>query len=163
MNIVEKIYNEAKLKNIKISCSESCTGGLVGAALTEIPGSSEVFMGSAVTYSNKAKNNILGVDKSILAKFGAVSEQCAVSMAQGALRIYDSDYAVSITGIAGPDGGSDLKPVGTVWFGLASREKSCAFKKVLPGNRSEIRTRAVRFALAELWRTLHNKNPEAKL
>ncbi|MBQ6773979.1 MAG: nicotinamide-nucleotide amidohydrolase family protein [Synergistaceae bacterium] len=162
-SLAEAVLYEAKINHAKISCSESCTGGLVGAALTEIAGSSEVFNGSAVTYSNNAKHKILGVDGNIIANFGAVSKECAVSMAEGALRIYDSDYAVSITGIAGPDGGTESKPVGTVYFGLASREKACAFMKVLPGNRSEIRTRAVRFALAELWRTLHNKNLEPKL
>ena len=131
--------------------------------MTEIPGSSESFNGSAVTYSNDAKVRILGVDEAILANCGAVSEQCAVSMAQGALRLYDADYSVSLTGIAGPDGGSASKPVGTVWFGLASREKACAFMKVLPGSRSEIRTRAVRFALAELWRSIHNGEPRPEL
>ncbi|MBQ7733164.1 MAG: nicotinamide-nucleotide amidohydrolase family protein [Synergistaceae bacterium] len=162
-SLAEAVLYEAKIKRVKISCSESCTGGLVGAALTDIAGSSESFMGSAVTYSNEAKQTILGVDENILADFGAVSEQCALSMARGSLRVYGSDYAVSITGIAGPDGGTDSKPVGTVWFGVASRESARAFMKVLPGSRGEIRTRAVRFALAELWRTLHNKIPDPKL
>ena len=162
-SLAEAVLYEAKITHAKISCSESCTGGLVGAALTDIAGSSEAFMGSAVTYSNEAKQKILGVDEKILADFGAVSEQCAIAMAQGSLRIYDSDYAVSITGIAGPDGGTESKPVGTVWFGVASREKARAFVKVLPGSRAEIRTRAVRFALAELWRTLHNKIPAPEL
>lgn len=162
-SIAEAVLHEARARGKRIACSESCTGGLVGATLTEIPGSSEVFNGSAVTYSNNAKIKILGVENNTLEKFGAVSEQCAREMAKGAVEIYDVDFAVSITGIAGPDGGSMNKPVGTVWFGLASREESAAFMKVLPGNRSEIRTRAVRFALAELWRTIRNNNPKPAL
>ena len=155
-SLAEAVLIEARTKKIKLACAESCTGGLVGAALTEIPGSSEVFNGSAVTYSNEAKQKILGVNENILKNFGAVSEECAIAMADGALRIYDADFALSITGIAGPDGGTQNKPVGTVWFGLADKVKSTALMRRLPGNRDEIRIRAVRFALAELWRSIHN-------
>ena len=159
MSLAEAVLHEAKTHNAKISCAESCTGGLIGAALTDIAGSSESFNGSAVTYSNEAKSKILGVKSETLKNFGAVSQECALEMAEGARKIYDSDFAVSVTGIAGPDGGSESKPVGLVYFGLASREKSAAFKKILPGNRNEIRTRTVRFALAELWRTIRDNNP----
>ncbi len=155
-SLAEALLMEARMKDVKISCAESCTGGLVGASLTEIAGSSDVFNGSAVTYSNEAKHKILGVKNETLANFGAVSEECACEMASGARKIYDADFAVSITGIAGPDGGSKLKPVGTVWFGLADKKSSGAFMKKLPGNRDEVRIRAVRFALAELWRSIHN-------
>ena len=154
--LAEAVLIEARKKGVKISCAESCTGGLLGAALTKIAGSSEVFNGSAVTYSNEAKQKILGVNEGTLKNFGAVSGECAREMAEGALRIYDADFAVSITGIAGPDGGSGNKPVGTVWFGLADKVKSTALMRRLPGNRDEIRIRAVRFALAELWRSIHN-------
>ena len=152
--IAKLLLNEAKLQHKKISCAESCTGGLIAATLTEIPGSSEVFNGSAVVYSNQAKNKILGVSNEILNNFGAVSEECALAMCEGALRIYDSDYAVSVTGIAGPDGGTDLKPVGTVWFGFASHEKKFAIKKLFLGNRHEIRESTVEFALNELLHTI---------
>lgn len=148
--VVADLINKARERNIKIACAESCTGGLVGAALTEIPGSSDVFNGSAVTYSNEAKKNILGVSDDTLKNFGAVSEQCAMEMANGALRIYKADIAVSITGIAGPDGGSALKPVGTVCFGIATSEKTFAFTKNFSGTRSEIRNSAVNCALNEL-------------
>ncbi len=154
--LAEEILHEARAISKKISCAESCTGGLVAAALTEIPGSSDVFNGSAVVYANSAKENILGVSRAILEKFGAVSEECALAMCEGSLRIYDTDFAVSITGIAGPDGGSDLKPVGTVWFGFASRGKfaSYAVKKLFSGNRREIRESSVEFALSELLRAI---------
>ena len=155
-SIAEAVLFEAKVKNVKISCAESCTGGLVGAALTEIPGSSESFNGSAVTYSNEAKIKILGVDEQTLKNFGAVSEQCAREMAEGALKVYDADFAVSTTGIAGPDGGTELKPVGTVCFGVASRNETKTFTKIFPGNRQEVRTRAVRFILAELLKKIRS-------
>ena len=156
--LAEEVLNIARIHNVKISCAESCTGGLIGAALTEIPGSSENFNGSAVTYSNESKNKILGVSLETLKNFGAVSKECAIEMAEGARKIYDSDFAVSVTGIAGPDGGSESKPVGLVYFGLASREKSTAFKKILPGNRNDVRIRTVKFALAELWRMIRDNN-----
>ena len=152
--IAESVLYEARIKNVKISCAESCTGGLVGAALTEIPGSSDVFNGSAVTYSNEAKKNILGVKDDTLKNFGAVSEECAGEMAQGALKIYNADLSVSITGIAGPDGGTELKPVGTVCFGVASKGNIKTCTKNFAGNRSEIRNKAKNFALYELLKAL---------
>lgn len=106
----------------RIAVAESCTGGLVGAALTEIPGSSDVFEGSFVTYSNEAKIKVLAVALDVIETFGSVSIACAWAMAQGALNKAESDVAVSITGIAGPDGGSEKKPVGTVVFARAERD-----------------------------------------
>lgn len=155
-SLAEAVLYEARYRGVKVACAESCTGGLIGAALTDIAGSSDVFAGSAVTYSNEAKRNILGVRDETLREHGAVSEECACEMAGGALRIYGADYAVSVTGIAGPDGGSEGKPVGTVWFGFASDRGTRAVMRKLSGNRGEIRTRTVQFALAELWRMLHN-------
>lgn len=146
----QALLNEAKIRNVKISCAESCTGGLVGATITEIPGSSEIFNGSAVTYSNEAKIKILSVREDTLKNFGAVSEQCALEMAEGALKIYDADFAVSTTGIAGPDGGTELKPVGMVCFGVASRNGTRTFTEKFNGNRSEIRNSAVKFALKKI-------------
>lgn len=153
-SIADAVLIEARAKGVHVSCAESCTGGLVGAALTDIAGSSDVFNGSAVTYSNDAKRGILGVKSETLANFGAVSAECACEMAEGSRRVYGADFAVSTTGIAEPDGGSESKPVGTVWFGIASPEGVRAVKRVLPGNRGEVRTRAVRFALAELWKEI---------
>lgn len=105
----------------RIALAESCTGGLVGAALTEIPGSSDVFETSFVTYSNNAKTDVLGVNEEVLETFGAVSPAVAWSMAIGALENSEADLAVAITGVAGPDGGTDMKPVGTVVFARAKR------------------------------------------
>ena len=154
--MISEILKTAKEKKLKIACAESCTGGLVGAALTEFPGSSEIFNGSAVTYSNEAKKNILGVKENTLKNFGAVSEQCALEMAQGALKIYDSDIAVSITGIAGPDGGSELKPVGTVCFGVASKNEAKTFTEKFTGSRADIRNEAVNFALEKILKEIRN-------
>ena len=157
-SLAEAVIYEARIKGVKIACAESCTGGMIGAALTDIAGSSDVFNGSAVTYSNDAKMNILGVDAETLRLHGAVSAECAQEMAKGAIRIYGADYAVAVTGIAGPDGGTEAKPVGTVWFGIAGRDGAVAFMKRLPGNRGEVRTRTVRFALSELWKKIHGTN-----
>jgi nicotinamide-nucleotide amidase len=106
----------------RIAVAESCTGGLVSAALTEIPGSSSVFEAGFITYSNTLKNKLLGVSNDVLETFGAVSIATAWAMAQGALTRSEADVAVSITGIAGPDGGSEMKPVGTVVFARAERD-----------------------------------------
>lgn len=107
----------------KIALAESCTGGLVSAALTEIPGSSDVFVTGFVTYSNESKMDILKVSLDVLETFGAVSIAVAWGMAQGALERADADLAVAITGIAGPEGGSEKKPVGTVVFARAERDE----------------------------------------
>ncbi len=154
--MISEILKNAAEKKLKISCAESCTGGLLGAALTELPGSSEIFNGSAVTYSNEAKKNILGVKEDTLKNFGAVSEQCALEMAQGALKIYDADIAVSITGIAGPEGGTELKPVGTVCFGVVSRNGVKTFTEKFTGNRADIRNEAVNFALEKILEKIRN-------
>ncbi|HYZ47581.1 MAG TPA: CinA family protein [Sphingomonas sp.] len=106
----------------RIAVAESCTGGLVGAALTEIPGSSDVFEASFVTYSNDAKIHLLSVALDVIETFGSVSIACAWAMAQGALNKAQVDVTVAITGIAGPEGGSEKKPVGTVVFARAERD-----------------------------------------
>ncbi|MEW9855566.1 CinA family protein [Novosphingobium sp. M1R2S20] len=136
----------------KVAIAESCTGGLVCAALTEIPGSSAVLDRGFVTYSNEAKRQLLDVSDDIIEAFGAVSAATAWAMAQGALRHSDADVAVAISGIAGPEGGSELKPVGTVVFACARRGESIedinAEQRLLDGkDRSEIRRQATLVAL----------------
>ena len=136
----------------RIAVAESCTGGLVCAALTEIAGSSDVFEAGFVTYSNEMKIGLLGVSEDVLDTFGAVSIAVAWAMAQGALAKSDADVAVAITGVAGPGGGSDKKPVGTLVFALARRgadPKEIVADQQNFGDlgRSEIRRQAVRCAL----------------
>ncbi|HEY5541487.1 MAG TPA: nicotinamide-nucleotide amidohydrolase family protein [Coriobacteriia bacterium] len=119
--LAETIVREATVRGVTIAVAESCTGGMVAAALTDVPGSSAVFVGGAVAYSDPSKTRLLSVDPADLAQYGAVSREVAQSMARGALDTFRADIAASVTGIAGPEGGSAEKPVGTVWFGIATR------------------------------------------
>lgn len=134
-----------------LAAAESCTGGWVAQALTAIAGSSAWFDRGFVTYSNEAKQELLAVPETTLARHGAVSEQTARAMAQGVLRHSRADWALAITGIAGPTGGSPDKPVGTVCFAWARREGGCeAVTAHFPGDRAAVRARAVAFALEGL-------------
>jgi nicotinamide-nucleotide amidase len=119
--LARRVIAENAALSRTIALAESCTGGLVAAALTEVPGSSAVLDRGFVTYSNEAKMELLGVSEDLIDTFGAVSIAVAWSMAQGALKKSSADVAVAITGVAGPDGGSDQKPVGTVVFACAKR------------------------------------------
>jgi nicotinamide-nucleotide amidase len=137
-------------KGLTLATAESCTGGLVAGAVTAIAGSSAVFTHGFVTYANEAKTQMLGVPEAMLAAHGAVSPEVAEAMAAGARARAGVDYAISITGIAGPGGGSAEKPVGTVWFGLAGPDGATTHHKLFQGNREDIRAQAVAFALALL-------------
>ncbi len=130
-----------------LAIAESCTGGLIGQRLTDVPGSSAYFMEGAITYSNEAKMRTLGVSAEILEQHGAVSAECAEAMAAGMRKYAGTDHAISITGIAGPDGGSDEKPVGTVFIGYAGPDIVKSAKIVLPGDRYLIRWRSSQAAL----------------
>ena len=121
VDLARRVVTENLAAGRKVALAESCTGGLVAAAVTEIPGSSAVLDRGFVTYSNESKHELLGVSMDVIDTFGAVSVAVAWSMAQGALRGSGADVAVAITGVAGPDGGSDQKPVGTVVFARAER------------------------------------------
>ncbi len=135
-------------KKLTVATAESCTGGLVAGALTDMPGSSAVFDRGYVTYSNAAKQQMLGVTAATLKRYGAVSRQTAEAMAGGALTRSKVDLAVSITGIAGPDGGTAEKPVGLVHFAVASRDGTSAHTaKRFEGNRDEVRHQSVVQAL----------------
>ncbi len=133
-----------------IATAESCTGGLIGAALTAIAGSSDVVDRGFITYSNEAKAEMLGVDPALIARVGAVSEDVARAMASGALARSRADAAVAVTGVAGPGGGSAEKPVGLVWFGLATRDAVRAEHVVFPGDRMAVRAATVAHALGML-------------
>jgi nicotinamide-nucleotide amidase len=148
------VLERARARGKTLGTAESCTGGLVGGRLTEIPGSSDVFMGGVVCYSNELKIALLGVDPGLIEADGAVSESVARAMALGALRALRVDLAVSVTGIAGPGGGSEAKPVGTVWIGLAEGEAVEARRLQIPGDRHNVRVRAAQAALAMLDRRL---------
>lgn len=152
---VEDLLHEQCIGSGKtVAVAESCTGGLVGKLLTDRSGSSSFFMGGVVTYSNQAKEEILQVSTEILEKYGAVSEECAIAMAQGAKRLLHAKAAVSITGIAGPDGGSTAKPVGTVCIGYADEKKTNVRKFNLPFDRDRVREYSARAALFFLYKNL---------
>lgn len=138
-----------------VTCAESCTGGLLAAELTRLPGSSNWFNMGYVTYSNQAKKQLLNVNETTLRHYGAVSEECVREMALGALINSKANYAISISGIAGPTGGSAEKPVGTVWFGLATKQRIWAKNYQFNGNRDTIRTQAVEYALRFLRQYLY--------
>lgn len=135
-----------------VAVAESCTGGLVCAALTEVPGASSMFEAGYVTYSDQVKIDALGVDPAIIARWGAVSLQTAEAMARGALSASGANVAVSITGIAGPDGGSLDKPVGTVVFALANADTITSEQRLLDASegRSSVRLQAALYALGLL-------------
>ena len=147
-----RVLNLSRARGLHVATAESCTGGLVAAALTEIPGSSDVVDRGFVTYSDDAKRAMLGVPAATLKRYGAVSAQTAKAMAAGALKNSRADIAVSITGIAGPGGGSKQKPVGLVHFAAASRAGGRIARKRLYGDigRGRVRLRSVIEALALL-------------
>ena len=139
----------------RIATAESCTGGLLTARLTDRPGSSAYLAGGAVAYANEAKTELLGVDAALIEAHGAVSEPVAEAMAAGALQRFRADTAVAITGIAGPDGGTEDKPVGTVCFTVALADGECSTRTLrLPGNRADIRERSTTVAMHLLHRAL---------
>lgn len=148
--LARRVIEENAACGRRVALAESCTGGLVAAALTEIAGSSAVVDRGFVTYSNESKQDLLGVSPDIIETFGAVSIACAWAMAQGALKHSRADVAVAVSGIAGPDGGSAEKPVGTVVFARAIRgeeESAAEEKRFEPGPRAEIRLQAALVAL----------------
>src|SRR5580700_4087711 len=137
-----------------LAVAESCTGGLLGERITAIPGSSDYFLGGFITYSNRMKTESLGVPEDIVAEFGAVSKETVEAMAVGARRRTGSTYAVSITGVAGPDGGSEKKPVGTVYVGLADAGGCQVLHRQFIGDRTRIRQFATQMALDMLRRKI---------
>ena len=152
MTAAEKLVKVLAEKNMTCATAESCTGGGVGYAITGVSGSSAVFWGGVISYDNSVKRDVLGVPEEVLVTKGAVSSECAAAMAEGARRLLKTDLAVSLTGIAGPGGGTAEKPVGLVWFGLASggsrsRATVITEKKVFLGDREAVRTAAIEHAL----------------
>ncbi len=152
---IEQLIHEKLIRSgKKLAIAESCTGGAIAAKFTAMAGASAYFECGVVSYSNEAKENILGVNHTSLLEHGAVSEQVAIEMALGAKRVANADYAVSTTGIAGPTGGTEDKPIGTVWFGIATPEKTYALKIDCGSARSQIIGRAVATAISLLYKEL---------
>jgi nicotinamide-nucleotide amidase len=147
-NLAARLVMLCRGKALRIATAESCTGGLIAAAITAIPGSSEVLDRGYVTYSNTAKTEMLGVPPGLIDAVGAVSEAVARRMAIGAKTKAGTDIAVSVTGVAGPGGGTPEKPIGTVWFGLANRHGDVfTHHRLFSGDRDAIRNASVTFAL----------------
>lgn len=137
----------AALKGKTLATAESCTGGMIGAALTAVPGASKVYKGGVVSYWSEVKQELLGVDPEDLKNLGPVSAQVAGSMADGARKALHTDYGISVTGLAGPDGDEFGKPVGTVFVGLSTRSKTVARQFRFYGDREDIRNQAALAAL----------------
>lgn len=133
-----------------VSAAESCTGGLISSLLTSVPGSSEYYLGSVTSYANEVKTGVLGVPEEIIERHGAVSSECVAAMAEGVRRLTGSDYSVATSGIAGPGGGSEEKPVGLVWIGVSSQEGTETFRMVFNGDRKRNTARFAANALNKL-------------
>ncbi len=134
----------------RLATAESCTGGWIGKALTDVPGSSQWFDGGIVAYSNAAKTGLLAVPGTVLAAHGAVSEETVRAMAEGVRRRFAADVAVAVSGVAGPDGGTADKPVGTVHFAWATADAVTAARRIFAGNRESVRRQTVALALERL-------------
>ncbi|HOX91924.1 MAG TPA: CinA family protein [Spirochaetales bacterium] len=143
-----------RLQGLRLGLAESCTGGLVASSITAIPGSSDVFLGGVVSYSNSVKQALLGVREETLAEHGAVSEQCVREMATGAARALQADCSIAISGIAGPGGGTKDKPVGTVFIAWLVRGQMNSMLVVLTGRRNSVRRKAAAIAMQCLADTL---------
>ena len=149
-SVAEKLVALLEARGMTCATAESCTGGGIGSAITAIPGSSAVYLGGVVSYANEVKSGVLGVKEETLARVGAVSPETAAEMAEGARRLTGADIAVSVTGIAGPGGGTPEKPVGLVWFGLASADGVRTEKAIFGGDRGRVREQTVVHALGML-------------
>lgn len=151
-DLAQRIVDKAGADGVMIAAAESCTGGMVAAAITDVPGASAVLDRGFVTYSNEAKAEMLGVPLALIARHGAVSGPVARAMAKGALERSRADIAVSITGVAGPSGGSARKPVGLVWFGLAAKGGAVRLERRVfaDADRNLVRLRATETALLHL-------------
>ncbi len=152
LSLASDVIAKATARNLMIATAESCTGGLISAALTDVPGASHVFTHGFVTYANIAKERQLGVDPAVIAAHGAVSAQVAAQMAKGACQAAAADAAVSVTGIAGPGGGTPDKPVGLVYIATATKAGTVTHRHLFPtpASRSTIRVWTARAALRHL-------------
>jgi len=153
--MTDNLSNLLITKSLTISVAESCTGGLIGHIITSTPGSSSFFMGGVISYSNQAKCDLLGVAQDTIIKYGAVSDQTAKEMAIGVRERFKTDIGLSVTGIAGPDGGSREKPVGTVYMGFADKDNCFSIRYLFKGNREEIKQITAETAIDNIKRHLN--------
>jgi nicotinamide-nucleotide amidase len=150
-DLAEQLGECMTAKGLKLASAESCTGGWLAKIITDIPGSSAWFTGSVVCYSNESKHSLLGVDEKALSEFGAVSGETVLELSDGLFSHTDADIAVSVSGIAGPDGGSDEKPVGLVWLSWGKRDKSVHARPYnFDGDREDVRKQSIKQALNNL-------------
>lgn len=156
-SIGEVLGDALRDHELTVSSAESCTGGNIAHRITQVPGSSDYFMGSIVSYSNDVKAQVLNVSREDIAKYGAVSRQVVESMAEGVAKIMRSECAVATSGIAGPDGGTKFKPVGTVWIAVKYRDQLVAECQHFKGSRNEVIESATNHALVMLINLLRNK------
>jgi len=154
VDLARVLVDRLRERGLMLAVAESCTGGAVGERVTAVPGSSDVFLGGVIAYANEIKQAELAVPEATIAEHGAVSEAVSLAMVTGLVAKTGAGAAVSITGIAGPSGGSSEKPVGTVWFGFQVAGRADAQRVVFPGSREEVRARAAQFALHGVWRRL---------
>jgi nicotinamide-nucleotide amidase len=159
-SVAELVLDHARAASLRLATAESCTGGLVGARLTDIPGSSDVYVGGLVAYSDELKLSALGVPEETLHAHGAVSEETAAAMAAGARARLGGDIGVAVTGVAGPGGGTPEKPVGLVYIHIEAPQGAVAWSGVLPGDREAVRSRATAMALQLLRRHLAQNRDE---
>lgn len=157
-DLPRQVLDLCRAAGLKVATAESCTGGMVAAALTDVAGSSDVFERGFVTYANEAKSELLGVPMALIVAKGAVSEEVAYAMALGALTRSPVDLAIAITGVAGPGGGSAEKPVGLVWFGVARKSETVTTERqIFSGDRAAIRSAATHHALTLLAKGARTK------
>ena len=159
--LVQELADRLLKHRQKVCTAESCTGGLIAKTFTDLAGSSDWFERGFVTYSNEAKSEMLAVPASLIEDYGAVSEAVATAMASGALRHSRADFSVSVTGVAGPGGGSDDKPVGTVWIALASAEKMIAKRYQFDGDRQAVRVATMQTAIELLLDLVESSQVES--
>ncbi len=155
--LIETLASRLLAGGARVCCAESCTGGLIAKSCTDMAGSSDWFERGFVSYSNEAKTDMLGVPTAVITEYGAVSEAVASAMASGALRHSAADYALSVTGVAGPGGGSVDKPVGTVWIGVASAGQQRARHFLFDGDRAAVREATCVTALEMLLELLDSE------
>lgn len=151
------VLGEAGRQHLHLTTAESCTGGMLGERITTVPGSSAVYLGGVIAYDNRVKQGLLDVPVELLQEYGAVSAEVAAAMAEGIARRLGSELALSITGIAGPGGGSDQKPVGLVYVGIVAGDDRWTERFILGGDRDQIRARAAQAALFQLYRWLRQR------